>query len=82
MSWNHRVFREQCPADGTWEYTIREVYYDENGKADGYADARPISEDSLEDLIATLGRMQVACAKPVLTEDDFAGKSDTGGGTK
>lgn len=70
--WNHRVFKYVHP-EGDEEYTVREVYYDDDGKPELYsAEPQPPCGPTLEDLIVELGRMQVACAKPILTEADFS----------
>lgn len=92
MSWNYRVIKTKLqyvdettighPVGETEHYTIREVYYDENGKPDGYT-SNPIKpeafmefEDStpIDDIRWQLKNMLVALDKPVLTPEDFEKK--------
>lgn len=81
MTWNHRVMKSY-PAnqEDAW-YSIREVYYDENGKVDGYTqDAIDPGSDSIEGLREVLCRMLLALDKPVLVEDEMT--NDIGDTTK
>lgn len=51
---------------------IREVYYDEAGKPSAYVEnAARVIQDTIDELRATLIRMQEALDKPILTTADF-----------
>lgn len=59
--WNYRVCREQ---EGEWDghpqylYSIREVYYEEDGTVQGWsAEPRPALGDCVDDLAETLKLM-------------------------
>lgn len=73
MTWNYRVIEFQF-GDETHR-AIHEVYYDEAGNPNGYAEnPASISWNADEDPGAAskiLEKMQVALTKPVLTEKDF-----------
>jgi len=53
----------------TW-YGIHEVFYDEDGKVDGWTEDEEIMGESLEELKQTLEWMLVCLDKPVLDYDD------------
>ena len=70
MHWNHRVVRRQYThSDGSIEYTytIREVYYDEDGKVD-FMTEEPIYPhgESIKDLRWSLEKMKECLEHPVL----------------
>jgi len=69
MGWNHRVMRKKFP-DGRYWFSIREVYYDEDGKVDGWTvdDIAPGGE-TVKELRAELKRMLACLNKPVLDAD-------------
>lgn len=75
MAWNYRVIEFVDPHEGPWT-AIHEVYYDEAGKPNGYAEqpAQVLSFDdggNQRELAWVLDRMRDALAKPVLRESDF-----------
>ncbi len=69
MSWNYRIVRHKWQLkDMTgYDYSIRDVYYDEDGKPHswGAEPQTPIGETKA-DLIADLACFQEALSKPVL----------------
>lgn len=69
--WNYRVFRCANP-DGSPYYEMREAYYDEAGKLDGWTEggAAPMGE-TFDELIGDLARLMAALSKPIL--DDKTG---------
>ena len=70
MTWNYRVMKSY-PAnkEDAW-YSIREVYYDNNGKVDGYTeDAIAPDGGSIDELREVLHRMILALDKTVLDEN-------------
>lgn len=72
MSWNYRVVAEDLGEHGT-AYSIREVYYDKDGKPKGSTGQghNPTSMwGDLEDLKGTVKLLQGAFGKPVLTVVD------------
>ncbi len=79
--WNYRVIEFVDPKEGQWR-AIHEVYYDDNGKPEGYT-AIPAQllafHDSGEsrDLRWILDRMREALDRPVLTERDFEPWTET-----
>lgn len=74
MTWNFRVM-ELIDSDGEPYHEIREIYYDENGKLNGYVDhaAEISSVGGLAGLAWVLDRMREALEKPVVRERDFQG---------
>lgn len=77
MSWNYRVMQfVDRKGDPYWE--IREVYYDEKGRSNGYADgsATTLATDAdkpltpVEALRWQLQRMLESLEKPILTPGD------------
>ena len=69
MSWNHRVLAMEIECE--LYYGIYEVYYDENGKPNGYSE-KPVTVagDTIDNLKCTLKRMHQAFRKPVLYEGE------------
>ncbi len=67
MTWNIRVVRDRY-TDGTEFYSLREVYYDDDGNvtamtADGGMD---IEGETYEDMVEYLSWCVIAVSKPVL----------------
>ena len=78
MAWNYRVL--QFNYDGEIHHQIHEVYYDENGRHNGYTDA-PITvttTDGIDGWNWALDKMKEAMLKPVLSEADFSNEPDQG----
>lgn len=73
MSWNYRVVHKTRQARGTDEvvdlYSIREVYYDDDGKPNGWAKASVANWETLDDCAGTLDLMRGALDKPVMEYD-------------
>lgn len=70
--WNHRVMRRTYPkaADPTTYFEIHEVFYDANGKPDGWT-VDPVAPqgESVEELAQELRMMLKATEQPVLDFD-------------
>jgi hypothetical protein len=71
--WNHRIIRhieKTTNMDDSIYYAIHEVYYDENGKVQGWTE-EPIRilAESLEDLKVTAERLVECFDNPVLDEE-------------
>lgn len=70
MSWNHRIIRHIKPRthmDDAIYYAIHEVYYDENGKVNGWTeDPIEIMEESLDDLKITIQRLEKCLNSPAI----------------
>lgn len=72
MSWNYRVV-EVLGVTGDKHYEIRAVYYNDNGKIEGYGEPEgsyPFG-DSAEELKDDLHMMLDAFNKPVLNIEDL-----------
>lgn len=73
MSWNHRIIRhieQRTHMDDGIYYAIHEVYYDEDGKVNGWTEEPiRIMEESLDDLKVTLQRLIESLDKPVIDYD-------------
>lgn len=71
--WNHRIIRHvesRTHMDDSIYYAIHEVYYDENGKVNGWTEEPiRIMEESLEDLKVTLQRLLESFDNPVLDNE-------------
>ena len=69
MSWNHRVMKSKDGDDDY--YQIHEVYYDKDGKVDGYTDrgTSPCG-NSLQELKEDLERMLKSLDKEILDYED------------
>lgn len=67
--WNYRITRETFP-DGEHMFAIREVYYDDDGKPNGWT-KEPIAAvgDTAIEVLDTLGRMSGCGAAGVLDLD-------------
>lgn len=74
MSWNHRVFkrihRHKYLHDSETLYEIREVYYDKDGKINGWSETPDVIADSLDGLKWTLNKMMESCDKPIIDENN------------
>ena len=70
MGWNHRILAHK---DGDEMYfQIHEVYYDKDGKPDGYtANGVSVGAESLDGIKWVLDKMKECANKPVLLADDF-----------
>jgi hypothetical protein len=64
--WNYRVIDLREENGGEPCYKICEVYYNDDEKPDGYADAT-VMGDNLAEVRQELKRMTAATNKPVLT---------------
>lgn len=71
--WNYRVIKRtfRTEAGVTETYRIHEVYYDDSGKIEGWAQdlVAPYGE-SIEELTADLSYLAAALEKPVLVDVD------------
>jgi hypothetical protein len=71
--WNHRIIRhieKITHMDDSIYYAIHEVYYDEDGKVNGWTEEPiRIMEESLEDLKVTLQRLVESFDNPVLDKE-------------
>lgn len=73
MHWNHRLIN--CPSENGGEdyFTFKEVFYNNEGKPEGYSDAYFGGED-IDEVQELLARLQNALQQPVLHENDFKGE--------
>jgi len=70
MSWNHRILAHK-DGDGMY-FQIHEVYYDKDGKPDGYtANSVSVGAESLDGINWVLDKMKECTNKPILLADDF-----------
>lgn len=73
MSWNYRVFKrihnhKYLPEPETL-YEIREVFYDNSGKVNGWSEMPDVIADSLDGLKWTLNKMMEGCDKLIIDYD-------------
>lgn len=70
MNWNHRIVN--CPSEngGDDYFVIKEVYYNEDGKPNGYTDSF-MGGDDLDGVQELINRFQGALEKPTMHENDF-----------
>ena len=70
MSWNHRLLAHK---DGDEMYfQIHEVYYDKEGKPDGYtANGVSVGAESLDGINWVLDKMKECLEKPILSVENF-----------
>ena len=70
MGWNYRILAKICSNDEV-SFGVYSVYYDENGKPDGYS-ANPVemSAEDIEYIRFDLDKMKEALDKPVLWEGE------------
>ena len=71
MSWNYRVVRHDCRED---YYEVMEVYYDEEGNVNGYADTGCPYGENLAGIKKCLELMSEALDKPILQLKDLNSK--------
>jgi AbrB family looped-hinge helix DNA binding protein len=66
--WNYRVVRTEAPPDAAAKqnFALYEVFYNEAGEPDAFAEASPPMGASLEELADDLKAMQEALSQPVL----------------
>jgi hypothetical protein len=73
VSWNHRVIKKTYKQgeETTHGYEIHEVYYDKDGRIDGWTE-QPVNPygDTVEELHADLAYFLNALDKPVLEIKD------------
>lgn len=73
MSWNHRVIKRVHNHKYLHEaevfYEIREVFYDENGKVNGWAEMPDVIADSVDGLKWTLNKMMESLDKAIIDEN-------------
>lgn len=66
MNWNHRLLAHQSP-NGEVYLHIHEVYYDENGKPNGYTeDPVSVGGETVREITWVLNRMKECRKKPIL----------------
>jgi hypothetical protein len=73
MSWNHRILVTEHEYIGqmTKYFQIHEVYYDNEGKPNGYtANAIDVGGEDVESIEWTLNKMKEALTKPKLWGDN------------
>mgnify|MGYP001030655988 FL=1 len=70
MGWNHRILAHK---DGDEMYfQIHEVYYDKDGKPDGYtANGVSVGAESLDGINWVLDKMKECLEKPILSVENF-----------
>lgn len=75
MHWNIRLVN--CPSENGGEdyFTFKEVFYGDDGNAEGYTDAY-LGGDDIGEVQELLMRLHVALQQPVLHESDFKGEQD------
>jgi hypothetical protein len=86
MSWNYRIgtkifsYKDKFEANNpelakqpdSRLFSIIEVYYNDKGEVDGYAEVNPLSDwESLEDLKGTYNLIAQAYEKPILDLDNW-----------
>ena len=76
MRWNHRAMRT-VHDNGEVAYSIREVFYDDDGTIEGWtAEAMDPHGETLDELRADLVRMLACLGKPVLDEGEELARSE------
>jgi len=70
MDWNIRLVN--CPSKngGDDSFSFKDVYYDDDGNAEGYTDAF-LGGDDIGEVQELLMRLHTALQQPVLHEKDF-----------
>jgi hypothetical protein len=70
MSWNYRLTKEVVTnkylAEPDIIYGIREVFYDKDGKINGYAEQPDVISNSVEGMKDILNKMLESCDKPLI----------------
>ena len=76
MRWNHRAMRT-VHDNGEVAYSIREVFYDDDGTIEGWT-AEPMDPhgETLDELRADLVRMLACLGKPVMDEAEELAKCE------
>ena len=70
MSWNHRILAHKDENEIILQ--IHEVYYDKEGKPNGYnANGASVGAETLEGINWVLDKMKECANKPILSADDF-----------
>lgn len=71
--WNYRVFKRihnhKYLPEPEILYEIRESFYDDNGKVNGWAEMPDVIADSLDGLKWTLSKMMEGCDKPIINDN-------------
>jgi hypothetical protein len=71
--WNYRVFKRIHNHKYLHEpetlYEIREAFYDDSGKVNGWAEMPDVIADSLDGLKWTLSKMMEGCDKPIIDDN-------------
>lgn len=69
MTWNHRVMKIENRGETFLE--IHEVYYDDQGRPNGYTtDPIAVTGETIDELRWVLNRMLECLDKDILTEED------------
>ena len=78
MTWNHRVIREKAPpeeaevSDEEYYYTIREVFYDDDGKPELVTEEAMVPwGTTVDELKQDVEWFSKALSRPVLNYEDF-----------
>ena len=75
MGWNHRILAHEYK--GEVYLQIHEVYYDEEGKPDGYSENPiPVGSETVKGITWTLNKMLECRAKPMERETYKDGELD------
>ena len=79
--WNYRVFKRihthKYLPEPEILYEIREAFYDDDGKVDGWAEMPDVIADSLDGLKWTLNKMMESIDKPVIDHNTGEEIDDT-----
>ena len=71
--WNYRVFKRihnhKYLPEPEILYEIREAFYDDDGKVNGWAEMPDVIADSLDGLKWTLSKMMEGCDKPIINDN-------------
>ena len=70
MSWNYRltkrVYNHKYLHEPKILFEIREIFYDKDGKINGYAELPGVISDSVEGMKDILTKMLESCDKPLI----------------
>ena len=70
--WNYRILAKKLPLDLGVYFEVHEVYYDNNGVPNGYAESpATIYSESLDGLDWVFDHIREAGMKPILCAYDF-----------
>lgn len=64
MSWNHRIVKETI--DGEERFSVKEVFYNEDGSIMGISVEPIIGSETFEGLQQVIKSMKKACSKKIL----------------